>query len=387
MEQLPWRSPARRSFRTGADPGRAVQPGTVAPAAGMGRANNGDHADAVQFFDRLDERARRGELGADRPALYLAGQAIEQSQLGNHAAAEVLFARASKAGIGPDPVFGRLFRNLYAMHRLDMGDAAGAITTLAAPLPPLGDEGAFADDRLAAGYIDHPLSQRLSIDDAMASRFGDGAQPLTDRERAALLDAQALYIAAEAHRLAGRAEQALRDLEPGVPGRFNAVRGGRVVSMAWLIPDVYGARAQIAEAAGQFDIAGRWWDSAVASMTQLLPDSAALLKVRARAAGFASRHGNADAAMATYAELVALAPKVDGGSDALRGELDAYFMTLAATQIAKGRLSRRLPLRRQWSGRASHKRRRFWRGSYRQAAMRLPDCFVSRCRLRAIPLD
>lgn len=310
-------------------------------AAGMARANDGDHADAIAFFDRLEARARAGERGADRPALYLAGQAIEQSQLGNHANAEALFARAAKAGIGDDAVFGRLYRNLYAMHRLDMGDAAGALARIAAPVPVLGDDAAFSGERLAAGYIDHPLAQRLTIDDLTANRLGNGAQPLTDRERAALLDAQALFISAEAHRLTGNRAAAGRELD-AVIARFDAVRGGRVLSMAWLVADVYGAKAQIAEADGRYTEAGRAWGQAVAAIAALAPDSAVWLKTRARATGFAARHGNADAAAADYAELVRLAGTIEGGGDALRGELDSYFATLAAHADQPGAVDRAL---------------------------------------------
>jgi CHAT domain-containing protein len=298
-------------------------------AAGMARANDGDHADATEFFDRLAARARAGESGADRPALYLAGQAIEQSMLGNRAQAATLFARASTAGTGNDPVFARLYRNLLAMHRLDGGDVAGALATLDAPLPRLGDDAAFADDRLAGGFIDHPLAQRLSLDDVRRSHLGSDADPLSDGERAQLLDAQAVYLRGEAHRLIGKPDLAHRELRAAID-QFGTVRGGRVLSMAWLPADVFTAEAALAESEGHADQAASLLQQAVDVMAALSPDSAAWLGARARQAGFRLRHDQVGAALETYAELVRTAPTIAGGSDALRGQLGPYFTALLA---------------------------------------------------------
>lgn len=296
-------------------------------AAGMARANDGDHADATEFFDRLVARARRGDAGADRPALYLAGSAIEQSNLGNRAVADQLFARATRAGTGGDPVFARLYRNLYAMHRLDMGDAKGALATLDGPLTTLGDEAAFTDERLRAGFIDHPLEQRLSVDDAHHSRLSSEADPLTDTERAQLLDAQATYLRGEVHRLTGNAGLAARELRSAID-QFRAVRNGRVVSMAWLPADVFTAEAALAESAGHPDTAAALLQQAIDTVAVLSPDSAALLAAKARAAAFMVRQGKIDPALAAYAELVRAAPSVAGGNDALRGLLGPYFAAL-----------------------------------------------------------
>jgi len=297
-------------------------------AAGMAVANAGDHADANEFFDRLLLRARQGDKAANRPGLYLAGKAIEQSIMGNTAEAARLFDRAGQAGLGDDPVFARLYRNLYAMHLLDRGDRAAALAKLTAPVPQLGDAGAFAPDRVAAGYIDHPLAQRLSLDDAGLSRFGSASDPLTDSERAQLLDLQALYLRAEVHRLDGNAAAARGELAAALAG-FDQVRGGHVVSMAWLPVDVITAQAALAEADGKLDMAGSLLQQAVARTAALLPDSAAWLSARARLAALSARHGDRATALALYAALVRDAPGIPGGSDALRGQLAPYFAVLA----------------------------------------------------------
>ncbi len=298
-------------------------------AAGIARANDGNHADASAFFDRLVTRAGRGEAGANQLALYLAGQAIQQSNLGNLAQASALFARANKAGLGGDPVFARFYRNVFAMHRLDSGDAAGALATLDAPLAAPADETAFAAERLGAGYVEHALAQRLSLDDATRGRVGSRAQPLSDGERAQLLDAQALYLRGEAHRLLGMADLARRELSAALD-RYRAVRGGRVISMAWLPANVFTAQAALAESEGHADQAAGLLQSAIDTLAARLPGSAAWLAARARLAGLQARHGQTDAALATYRALVAEAPAIAGGNNALRGQLGGYFTALLA---------------------------------------------------------
>ena len=298
-------------------------------AAGIARANDGDHADATEFFKRLVARARKGEAGANQVAFYLAGQAIEQSSLGNMVEASELFARAGKVGTGGDPVFTRLYRNLYAMHQLNIDNPAGALVTLDGPLPALGDDANLADVRLAAGYIDHPVAQRLSLDDARHSRLGSGSESLSDGERAQLLEAQAIYLRGEAHRLTGQRDLAQNELSLAID-QFSKVRGGRVTSMAWLPANVYTAKAAIAEKIGQADEAGRLLQQAIDVVAALSPDSAALLTARARQAGFLARQGHVDAALTTYGELVRIAPATPGGTDALRGQLGTYFTALLA---------------------------------------------------------
>ena len=298
-------------------------------AAGIARANDGAHADATEFFDRLVARARKGESGANQLALYLAGQAIEQSTLGNTVEASALFARAGKAGLGGDPVFARLYRNLYAMHRLDSGDPAGALATLDAPLPALGEDADLENNRLVAGYIDHPLAQRLSLDDPRQNHLANGAKSLTDGERAQLLDAQAMYLRGEAHRLTGQHDLTRREL-PLAIDMFGKVRKGRVLSMAWLPADVFNAQAALAESEGHAYVAARLLQQVVDTLAALSPDSAAWLTARARQAGFLARQGQTDVALATYADLVRLAPTIPGGTDALRGQLGGYFTALLA---------------------------------------------------------
>ncbi len=304
------------------DPGQAR-------AAAYVHANDGSYEDASEFFDRLVARAQLGEPGATHPAEYLANLAMEQSILGNAAEADELFARAQRASAGGDPTFPALYRNLRAMQRLDDRDPAGAIAILDAPLSHDGGDPEFTQARVADGYIDKPLSQRLEIDHAARNRFWGGTLPLSDWERNALLDAQAMYLRGEAQRLSGDRAGARADLVKAM-AMFNNVRGGQVVSMAWLPADIATTLAGLAEAENKPDAAEGLLQQAAAIIAAQYPDSAALLAARARLAAAMARHGKTDLALAEYHQLVRSAPAVVGGSDALRPLIGAYFSALVA---------------------------------------------------------
>ena len=309
------------------DPGQAR-------AAAYVHANEGSYEDASEFFDRLVARAQLGEAGATRPAEYLANLGMEQSIMGNAAEADALFARAERASSGGDPAFPALYRNLRAMHRLNQQDPEGALAILDAPLARTVDID-FTPARVTEGYIDKPLSQRLEIDHAARNRFWSGSLPLSDAERSALLDAQAMYLRGEAERLSGHAAATRADLAKAM-GMFNAVRGGQVMSMAWLPADVATSLASLAEAEKKPDVAEGLLRQAVALVAAQYPDSAALLAARARLAAALARHGRTDLALPQYRELVRTAPSIVGGSDALRPLIGSYFAALVAKSDQPG---------------------------------------------------
>lgn len=292
-------------------------------------ANDGSYPDASEFFDRLVARAQLGEPGATRPAEYLANLAAEQSILGNYAEADMLFARADHASTGGDPTFSRLYRNLAAMHRLNEHDAAGAMAILDASLTHNGQEFGFTPTRVAGGYIDQPLAQRLELDNSARRRFWGGELPLSDWERASLLDAQAAYLRGEAARLTGNPSLARANLASAM-AQFNAVRAGQVMSMAWLPANVATALAGLAEAEGKPDAAEGLLRQALAITSAQYPDSASLLAARARLAAAMAQHGKTDLALAEYRDLAQRAPGVAGGSEALRPLIGPYFDALVA---------------------------------------------------------
>jgi hypothetical protein len=129
-------------------------------AAGYDRNIEGSYAEASEFFEALVGRVRTNDSEASKAAEYYANAAIQQSNLGHTAEADRLFADAARVADGSDALFGRLFRNLKAMHRLNQRDADGAIAALDTAVPAIA-EGAGSSERLTAGFIDKQLSQRL----------------------------------------------------------------------------------------------------------------------------------------------------------------------------------------------------------------------------------
>ncbi|HEX3064140.1 MAG TPA: CHAT domain-containing protein, partial [Dongiaceae bacterium] len=306
-----------------------------ARTAAYAHANDGSYPDASEFFDRLVARSQLGEPGATRPAEYLANLAAEQSILGNFAEADRLFVRSQHASTGGDPAYSRLFRNLSAINRLNQHDPASAIAILDTPLPQGGQAGGYTPARVGGGYIDQPLAQRLELDSAARNRFWSGELPLSDQERETLLDAQAAYLRGEAKRLTGD-RTAARAGFAAATSLFYSVRGGQVLSMAWLPADVETGLAELADADGKPDAAEGFLRQAVQINTTRYPDSAALLAARARLAAAMARHGKTDLALAEYRELAHAAPDVVGGSEALRPLIGPYFDALATHTTTPG---------------------------------------------------
>jgi CHAT domain-containing protein len=295
-------------------------------AAAYNRNAEGSFAEASEFFEALTGRARLNEKGAAKPAEYLANQAIQQSNLGNAAEADRLFGEAARASDGSDPLFGRLFRNLSAMHRLNQRKPDAALELLRSTVPPFA-EVSGASERLAQGQIDRKLAQRLAIDDDAITRLGGGSSRLTESERGALLDAQANYLRGVALRLKGEYAGAKTALAQAVAG-FGAVRSGQVKSLIWMIASASTELAQIAEKEGRVEEAKSRLREALAIYRAEYPESATALSASARLAAVQARHGEVKDAIATYRELVQQASRVPGGSDALRGLIKPYFDAL-----------------------------------------------------------
>jgi len=295
-------------------------------AAGYAHINEGSFAEASEFFEALVSRSRGNESGAIKPAEYLANQAMQQSNLGNRAQADQLFAEAERAADGSDPLFGRLYRNLKVMHRLNGRDATGALALLEQGMPELRSGGELRE-RLGQGYIDKKLAQRLAVDDEAMSRLGGGSVHLNEKERAALLDAQADYLRGVALRLNGDAAGAKAALSKSMQS-FGAVRGGSVRSMVWLQASAATELSQLAEAEGNKNAAESYLQQSLDIYGSKYPESATLLAARGRLAGMQARHGKSAEAIATFRELVRSGITLPGGSEALRGMIKPYLDTL-----------------------------------------------------------
>lgn len=296
-----------------------------ARSEGYLRNNGGRYAESAEFFQALAARSRQG----DAPGLAeaLANEGLQQSNLGNFAAAARLFDQGNRALAQGDGLTQRLLRNYRAISALNQRDPAGAIAALATPVVPI--EAQFDRDKLANGEINLPLAEQINRENATLKRLGGIDPGLSPAERAAILDAQAEALHGSAARAQGHLDEA--------QGRFlaaerqlQAIHGGRVVSTRWLQSEIaielalaYEAQGRPSEAAGAFD-------HAVNVIGEAFPQSPALLSAQARKAAFLARSGDAAGARALFRQVVHDSADIADSGATLRDLLGPYFALLAA---------------------------------------------------------
>jgi len=277
-----------------------VQAGTLDPTRALAEAyrrnNVGNYADAAEFFASV----RSSESAPISRAEALANEALQKSNLGRFAEAESLFERAARE-LRDDAVDARRLRNYQAMHLLNQGKHDEALAELDKPMPKSAAANAVA---AAAGLeIDAATAKRLNAEANVASQLGGTADELLPEEKAEILDGQALQLRGTSLRLKGdyaAANDALRLAN----AKLEAVRGGRVLSIAWMRAQILGDLAAIHEQTGQHAEADRLYREGLAILETNYPGSAALLNARARLAGYLARSGNPGAAEAMFREIV-----------------------------------------------------------------------------------
>jgi CHAT domain-containing protein len=308
-----------------------IQAGSLEPGQALAEAyvrnNAASFAESAEFFDLLVERSRRGAAGFTRSAEYLANQGLQQSNLSRFAEAQRLFARAVQVLDGSDPVASRLVRNALAQHALNQRQPAAALAALARPVS--GNVGSTDQARLAQGYIDVPLSQRLNTDDAALRALGSGSTILSPEERAVILDGQAQYLRGVALAAGGNLAEAQAALVQAQRA-LAQVRGGRVLSILWLRAGVASELSRVAEANGQGPAAQAAMAEAVSLTASQFPQSAALLAQQARQAALFARQGQADQAASLYRAVVKSAPDTPGAGQVLGPLLEPWLALLAA---------------------------------------------------------
>jgi hypothetical protein len=312
-----------------------LQAGTLEPGEALTEAyfrnNAANFAESAEFFDLLVERNRQGAPGFTRSAEYLANQGLQQSNLGQFAEADRLFAGAVQVLDVSDPLATRLLRNARAQHLLNQRRDSDALAELARPVAS--GLGRTEASRLAAGFIDTPLSQRLNTDDAALRGLAAGGAALTAVEREIILDAQAQYLGATARAAQGQLPEAARDLADA-QGRLAELRKGRVLSILWLRAAVATQMAAVAEQLGKPGDADAALADAVRLTEAQFPLSAALLAAQARQAAFWSRRGRAAEAATQFRAIVKAAPDTPGAGQVLRPLLAPWFAQLAAGDAA-----------------------------------------------------
>ena len=277
-----------------------VQAGTLDPTRALTEAyrrnNVGNYADAAEFFAAVSSA---GNAPISR-AEALINEALQKSNLGRYAEADSLFSRAGDQVQG-DPLDARRLRNYRAMHLLNQGQPGEALKEIDKPVAPMA--------RVAAATggsdlgIDTVTAERLNSESNVGGQLGSSSDELLPEEKAEILDAQALQLRGTSQRLADNFAGAASDLRTA-DSKLQAVRGGRVASVAWMRAQIAGDLAAIAEHEGNGAEADRLYRQGVAILEANYPGSAALLNARARLAGHLARSGQLDAAEAMFADIV-----------------------------------------------------------------------------------
>jgi CHAT domain-containing protein/tetratricopeptide (TPR) repeat protein len=294
-------------------------------AEGYVRNNAGSFAEASAFFDLLVERSRQGSPGFTRSAEYLVNQALQQSNLGNFAEADALFVRAGAVLDRSDPVVVRLDRNFRAMHALNRRQPQAALTALETERS--GELAGLDRERVAVGYIDVPLSQKLNSADVGLGSLSQVDTRLTPEERSAILDAQGEYLRGAALRSLRRDAAALSALADS-QRRLDAVRQGRVQSANWLKAGIATERAVIEERGNQPKAARASLEAAATLYGTEFPGSAAYLVAQARLAALLARQGDIDTANRLYRDIIKASPATPGAGQAVRALVGPYFALL-----------------------------------------------------------
>jgi CHAT domain-containing protein len=297
-----------------------VQAGTLDPSRALAEAyrrnNAGSYAESAEFFAVVG-RADDAPIGR---AEGLANEALQKSNLGRYAEADVLFARAEEHR-GNDPIVARRLRNYRAMHLLNQGQPGAALEELEKPLPSGAQFG--SDTNTKALVIDSATSKRLNAESPIGRQLGAASDELLPEEKAQILDGQALQLRGTALRLQDKdaqASQAFADAS----AKLAAVRGGKVASIVWMRAQILSDRAAVAENAGNKAEAERLYRESVAVLEAQYPGSVALLSSQARLAGYLTRSGQPDAAEAMFRDIVKAQAAAGTGAPSLARVLAPY---------------------------------------------------------------
>jgi CHAT domain-containing protein len=311
-----------------------VQAATLKPdqalAEGYRRNLSGNYAEAAAFFETLQQRTS-GMKGEDiNPHEYLINRALQKSNLGEFAEADELFEQANALN-NVDPVTERLQRNFEAMHLLNQGLFGAAIERLDMPLETSLQEQMTVTERLE---ITAPISSRIngSVRTRNLLGFVDETK-LSARERAEIIDAQALQLSGTAQRLKGDRESARRSLVSAY-NRAVAVRDGRVTSITRLRAQTLAELSLISEADGDLQEAEQLLRGGLDLLNIQYPETRAVNGAKARLAAFLLRRGKTTEARRLYGEVVESSLGKRSAISGLANQLAPYFRLLAEDDTA-----------------------------------------------------
>ncbi|WP_417591822.1 CHAT domain-containing protein [Parasphingorhabdus sp.] len=311
-----------------------VQAATLKPdqalAEGYRRNLSGDYAEAAAFFETLQQRTSGMDGENINPEEYLINRALQKSNLGEFAEADNLFEQATELN-GADPVTERLRRNFEAMHLLNQGRFDDAVARINVPLKTSLVEQIALTDRLE---ISDPISSRINGSARSRSllSFVDETK-LSNRERAEIIDAQALQLLGTAQRINGDRETARNSLTSAY-NRAVTVRDGRVTSITRLRVQILSELALLAEAEGDLNGAQQLLRDGLELLNIQYPETRALNGAKARLASFLLRHGQETEARRLYDEVIDNSLGKRSAITGMANQLSPYFRLLADDETA-----------------------------------------------------
>tara|TARA_R110000787_G_scaffold215191_5_gene324334 strand:+ start:10351 stop:13497 length:3147 start_codon:yes stop_codon:yes gene_type:complete len=311
-----------------------VQAATLKPdqalAEGYRRNLSGDYAEAAAFFETLQQRTSGMEGEDINPHEYLINRALQKSNLGEFAEANDLFEQARELN-GADPVTERLQRNFEAMHLLNHGLFDAAVERLNVPLQTSLAQQIALTERLE---ITDPISMRIngSIRTRSLLGFVDETK-LSERERAEIIDAQALQLLGTAQRINGDYKTARESLITAY-NRAITVRDGRVTSITRLRVQILSELALVAEANGNLGEAEQLLRDGLDLLNVQYPETRAVNAAKARLAAFLLRYGEEAEARQLYGEVVDNSLGKRSAISGMANQLAPYFRLLAADTTA-----------------------------------------------------
>ena len=311
-----------------------VQAATLKPdqalAEGYRRNLSGDYAEAAAFFETLQQRTSGMDGENINPEEYLINRALQKSNLGEFAEADNLFEQATELN-GTDPVTERLRRNFEAMHLLNQGRFDEAVARINVPLKTSLTERVALTDRLE---ISDPISSRINGSARSRSllSFVDETK-LSDRERAEIIDAQALQLLGTAQRINGDRKTARNSLTSAY-NRAVTVRDGRVTSITRLRVQILSELALLAEAEGDLNGAQQLLRDGLELLNIQYPETRALNGAKARLASFLLRHGQETEARRLYGEVIDNSLGKRSAITGMANQLSPYFRLLADDEAA-----------------------------------------------------
>ncbi|WP_395394058.1 CHAT domain-containing protein [Novosphingobium sp. BL-8A] len=304
--------------------------GDAGQLLGQGYRGNsaGSYAEAAEFFaaapallaqaqgDEAAQPARRHEA--------LINFALQLSNLGDFTQARIRFAEAEAMKLG-DPVQARLARNYTAIDAINRGALDDALAALDRPVPQFvpvtSSDGALTIDRRTADGLNAGSAAQLT---------GLLGQPgtLSQQDRAALIDAQALQLRGTVLRLQGHPDEARAALDAAQRQTLQ-VQDGRIISATRMRAQILSEIALVDEAQGRFGSAESSLRTALSLVESRYPDSASVNVVRARLAGFLARRGQREPALTLYRAVVADTVASHGALVGMENLMRPYFDLLS----------------------------------------------------------